>query len=72
VNVVLVNLGNHKNRAGFSWWGPWSLGPPPFKSGPGEWPESHRVNYAFQYFTGTTNEFSFQYRSTGIAKLNNG
>jgi len=33
--------------------------------------ESHSVNYALQYITGTTSDFSFQYRSTALAKLNN-
>jgi len=29
-------------------------------------PESNRVNYVLQYITGTTSDFSFRYRSTGI------
>jgi len=58
--------------------GPGALDPaplallPPLNPAVMSGPESHRINYALQYITGTTNDFSFQYRSTGIAKLNNG
>ena len=74
ISLFLQPQSMFSSRAGFSWWGacgPGPLPPSPLNSALVSGPESHRVNYALQYITGTTSDFSFQYRSTGISGLLN-